>query len=280
MDTLRRLVRLTGVELLKYRSKRVAWLALGLLFATPILAELLLAGISRHDAVLPNATHLLFSGDMLLFIAVTVIVVSLMTLGGDYELGTVRTILSRGAERYQFILAKVLATGVAELANGLAYVMSALLSSVVTHCLLSDVPLADAAGEGLVWRALGCGCVIGLTGFAFSGVVMLALVLGRSAWPGMLAGLGGFIGDYYLGGVGPFRVLGVQRVYRYTVSYHALGLVEQFFPSNPATSMPRAWWGEGAADPARAVVVLLLYGSLFILAAVLIFRRQDLLARR
>jgi ABC-type transport system involved in multi-copper enzyme maturation permease subunit len=271
MDAAKRLLRLTEVELLKFRRKFVTWGTWILLFVFPMGIELFLAlWVSRDEAVYPRVTHTLFAGEVMLVVALTTIVISVMALGNDYELGTVRVILSQGVDRYQYVLSKVLATVVAAFANGLAYVSGALLATVVTHLVLSDVPLAAAAGPGLVWRALGSVGVTGLIGFCFAGVVILALVVGRSSWVGMLGGLGIFMIDFYVGGL---RVADGEA-YRCTVTYHFISLLDRCFESDLGL---RAH--VGPADPGRSLAVLALYGGGLTLAAILVFHRQDLMAK-
>jgi ABC-type transport system involved in multi-copper enzyme maturation permease subunit len=141
--------------------------------------------------------------------------------------------------------------------------------------VLSDVPLAEAAGAHLGWRALGGVGAIGLTGFVFAGVVMLGLVVGRSSWMGMLVGLGSFIVDFYFGSLSTADT----GVYRYTTIYHARSLLERWFESDPGLSVSYTLVAHGLAQPAQALAVLFLYGCGFALAAILIFRRQDLMAR-
>jgi ABC-type transport system involved in multi-copper enzyme maturation permease subunit len=121
--------------------------------------------------------------------------------------------------------------------------------------------------------------LIGLVNFVLSGVVMLALVLGRSSWVGMLFGLGYFFGDFIIGGLGSGSVLGVIDAYRYTVTYHAISINERFFPSDPAVSLPRAWIEAGFSNPVRAVIVLLFYGTALAAISMFLFRRQDLTTR-
>ncbi len=219
---------------------------------------------------------MLFAGEVLLFVSVTIVVVAVLALGNDYELGTVRAILSQGVERHQFLLSKIIATVSAALVNGCAYMAGGLLSVFLAHVAFGSVQLLEAASHDLLWRALGVVLVIGLTGFVSSGIVMLALVLGRSSWVGMLAGLGSFLGDFYVGGL---RMTHTD-VYRYTISYHALSMLERCFASDPHLHSPRAWLSQDRlAEPGRAVAVLLFYGCAFTLAAILLFRRQDLTAK-
>jgi ABC-type transport system involved in multi-copper enzyme maturation permease subunit len=271
MATLNAVLRLTGVELLKLRSKSISSVTLLILLAGPVAGELSLVAVAQDDALFPRAV--LLAGELLLIIALMSVLVSVMALGDDYELRTVCVFVSRGIERYQFILSKVLATVVAAFAYGLAYVSSALLATTVAHIALSDVPLALAAGNDLLLRALGAVGVIGLTSFVFNSVVMLALVLGRSSWVGMLAGLGTFMADFYVG------VLNISDTpaQRYAVTHHARSLLERCFEcATTGMRMSGTLAAHGPVEPGRALVVLLLYGCGFTLAAMLIFRRQDL----
>jgi ABC-type transport system involved in multi-copper enzyme maturation permease subunit len=154
--------------------------------------------------------------------------------------------------------------------------IAAFASTYVVHVTYSDVPFVEAAGGDIFWRLLGATGVIGLVNFVLSGVVMLALVLGRSSWVGMLAGLGYFFGDFIVGGFGSGSVLGVNDAYRYTLAYYAISINEQFFPSDPGVSLPRTWIEDGFASPLSAVIVLLLYGTALTVISILLFRRQDL----
>jgi ABC-type transport system involved in multi-copper enzyme maturation permease subunit len=274
MDTPKSFLRLTGVEMRKFWAKPVARAVLGLMLIGPAAGEGFLLLTDKGSALFPKVTTLMFIGEVLLLFTLSTVVVAVLALGNDYELGTVRVLLSRGVPRHQFLLAKIAATVIAALANGLAYMASGVLAASLAHLAYSDVPLAEAAGADLVWRALGVVMVLGLTGFIAAGVVMLALVLGRSAWIGMLAGLGAFLGDFFVGGL---RFVQTEA-YRYTVSYHALSLLERCFPSEIRMRMSTGWNTSDLASPTRAIAVLLLYGCAITLAAILLFRRQDLTA--
>lgn len=155
----------------------------------------------------------------------------------------------------------------------------ALLASSVAHITVSDLPLLEAAGKHLLWRAAGAIMVIGLVQFVLAGIVMLALILGRTSWAGMLAGLGYFAADLYAGGWGPPGLLEMVDAYRITVSYHALGLFEQLFAPHPYLSLQRSW-PAGAASPGRSVGFLLLYGCALTALSFLCLRRQDLMTRQ
>jgi ABC-type transport system involved in multi-copper enzyme maturation permease subunit len=276
MDSLGTLSRLTQIEIIKFWRKSTARVVLVFMFVGPILGEIALASFSIDDATFPKITQFMFSSDMLMMIALMMVVVSVMALGNDYELGTVNVVLSRGVERYQFIISKIIATVSAALTNGFVFMISAFASTYVVHVTYSDVPFVEAAGGDIIWRLIGAIGVIGLINFVLSGVVMLALVLGRSSWVGMLAGLGFFFGDFIVGGLGSGQVLGVNDAYRYTVVYHAISINELFFPSDPTVSLPRAWIEHGLSAPMSAVIVLILYGAMLAVLSILLFRRQDL----
>jgi ABC-type transport system involved in multi-copper enzyme maturation permease subunit len=276
MDSLGTLSRLIRIEILKFWRKSTARVVLVFLFVGPILGEIALASFSIRDATFPQITQFMFASDMLMMIALMMVVVSVMALGNDYELGTVSVLLSRGVDRYQFIVSKIIATVSASLTNGFVFMISAFVSTYVVHVTYSDVPFVEAAGGDIVWRLIGAIGVIGLVNFVLSGVVMLALVLGRNSWVGMLAGLGFFFGDFIVGGIGSGGVLGVKYAYRYTVIYHAISINELFFPSDPTVSLPRAWIEDGLATPLSAVIVLILYGVILTVLSILLFRQQDL----
>ena len=280
MNVLKTLAQYTRVETNKFWQKSTARVVLILLFLGPIVGEILLLSISELDAVFPRVTHFLFAGDIVLFITLATVVVSVLALGNDYELGTVHTILSRGITRSHFILSKIIATVGATLINASAYMAGGILSTFIVHITHSDIPLLEAAGSDILWRILGSVLVIGLVGFISSGVVMLALVLGRSSWLGMLAGLGYFMFDFSIGGLGLIQAFGLERIYRYAFTYYALSILEQFFPPDPHLGLPRAWSQEGLAGVSEAWVILFLYGAILTLASMTIFRRQDLLAKR
>lgn len=279
MYDLKKLARLTWIEILKFWRRPIAGVVLALMIVGPILGEIFLAQLSPQDAIYPRVTNFWFSADMLMFIALATVVLSIMSLGNDFDLGTVRVILSRGVERSEFILSKIIATIIAALIFGLTFIGFALLSSVIAHLRISDIPLFDAAGGDFLFRSLGAAGVIGLVNFVLSGIVMLALVLGRSSWVGMLGGIGSFFLDFFIGGIGSGKVFGVEDAYSYTITYHALSIMERLFPSDQSISLPRAWAEQGFSNPLQAVIVLFLYGVGITLLAILLFRRQDLMAK-
>jgi ABC-type transport system involved in multi-copper enzyme maturation permease subunit len=280
MDSLKTLMRLTRIEALKFWRKPIAIVVIVLMLAGPIIGEVLIARLSPRDAVYPRVTQLLFTADMLVFIALATVVLSVLALGNDYELGTLRGIISRGVSRHQFILSKIIATALAALVYGFIFMAAGVVSSLVAHLSLSNVPFFEAAGRDIILRALGATGVIGLVNFVLSAIVMLALILGRSSWIGMLAGLGYFFVDFTVGGIGTGSLLGVGDAYRYTVSYQAISIMERFFPSDPSISLPRAWIEQGFTSPGSAMIVLFFYGAMLTVVSVLIFQRQDLMAKR
>jgi ABC-type transport system involved in multi-copper enzyme maturation permease subunit len=263
---------LAAIEVFKLRRERLTRLALTMLVVTPIGVELLLSKAYPSDAVLPRSAHVLLSGGVLLPIALIPTVVSVIALGRDYQLGVARALLSRGVKRHQFVLSKVLVTTAVCVVGGLAHASAALLATCVGHAVLSDVPLAQVAGADLLRRALAAALVSGLAGLALAGVVNMALVAGRNSWVGVLAGIGCFLGDSMMyGSANP-----AGRIYQYSLTYHAGSLLEHLAgcPSGEAPSQPLATYG--LAEPGQSLAWLLLLGCGFTLAAILLFRRQDL----
>ena len=275
MDSLGTLSRLTQIEILKFWRKSTARVVLVFMFIGPILGEAALASFSIRDATFPQITQFMFSSDMLMMIALMMVVISVMALGNDYELGTVSVIISRGVDRYQFIFSKIIATVCAALINGLVFMIAAFASTYVVHVTYSDVPFVEAAGGDIFWRLLGATGVIGLVNFVLSGVVMLALVVGRSSWVGMLAGLGSFLVDFFLGGLGIVRT----GVHRYTVTFQTVSLLARRLESGTGLRAAAPLAGHSLADPGRALATLILYGCALTLAAIIIFGRQDLMVK-
>ena len=275
MATLKGLPALISAEFHKLRRKRVTWVALALVVAIPICAEVLLVWAYRRDAVLPRSAHLLLSGPVVVLVALTAATVSVIGLGRDYELGTVRAFLSRGVTRERFVISKVLATVATALAGGCAYAVSVLVTTAVGHALLSDAGLAQAAGVAVVRRALVTVAVVGLTGFVCAGVVNLALVMGRSSSMGMLAGVGYFLVDFYLCAIAAPGA-GTQR---YAVTCQAGLLLECWAGDRSGMIAFESLISDGGAAPGRSLLVLLLLGGGLALAAVLAFRRQDLMEK-
>ncbi|TET51073.1 MAG: hypothetical protein E3J64_07445 [Anaerolineales bacterium] len=271
MEALKTLLHLTGGELLKLRSKRVTWLALAMVVAIPVGVELLLGWAYPRDAVLPRSANTLLDGSVLQSIALTATVVSVIALGRDYELGTARAFLGRGVKRHEFVLSKVLATEVICVVGGVAYVSCTLLATVVGHTIMSDVPLAEAAGTALASRALAAGAVIVLAAFVTAGVVNAALVAGRSSSMGLLAGLGYFLVDF----CACYMVAPDAELRRYSVTCQAGCLLERWSGHQAGTYTSSLLTGACFGTPGQSLAWLLLLGGGFTLAAVLLFRRQD-----
>lgn len=275
MEKINSLIRLTRVETYKLWQKSTAKVVLILLFVSPIVGEILLLTLSARDAIFPRVTHFIFSGDILMFISLATVVVSVLALGNDYELGTVTTILSSGVTRWQFIISKIASTVAAAFVNGLAYIAGGLISTLIVHLTHSDMPFFTAAGEDILWRLLGEVMVVCMVGFISSGIVMLALVLWRSAWVGMLAGIGYFFVDFFFGGLGLLNWSGFERLYQYSFTYYALSMLERFFPPDPSISLPRSW-SQNPAGVWEAPIILILSGIVLTCVTIIVFKQQDI----
>jgi ABC-type transport system involved in multi-copper enzyme maturation permease subunit len=274
---LRILLTLTRVEWMKYWNKAVARVVLGSMVILPVGAEILLANLSIRDAMLPRVSQFIFSPDLLMFLGMIMIVLAVLALGSDFDLGTVQTTLSKGVPRAQFIAAKVLTVIAAGLVNAAVYVSAGMVAVAVVHLTSGGPSIFEAGGGDILWRGLASVGMVGAVTFVLAGIVMLAVVLGRSSWMGMLAGLGFFFVDFIVGGFGIGDFLGIADTHRYTMTYHALSVYERLFPSDPALSLPHAWAGEPLIEAQHALIILLLYGVGATVAAIFAFNRQDLL---
>jgi ABC-type transport system involved in multi-copper enzyme maturation permease subunit len=272
METVKELPVLVAAELHRLRRKGVTWAAAALLVAIPVCVEALLGWAYPRDAVLPRSAGLILGSPVAVLVALTATIVCVIALGRDYELGTVRAYLSRGVTREGFAISKVLATITAVLAGGFVYAASAVVTTTIGHVLLSEAALTQSECLGAARRAVVAVAVVGLAGFVCAGVVNLALVIGRNSSMGMLAGLGYFLLDFYLcamtaPGAGPQR---------YSLTCHAGLLMECWSGDQSGIAAFELLTGGGRAGPARSLVILVLLGVGFTLAAVLLFRRQDL----
>ena len=274
---LRMLLTLTRVEWTKYWSKTVARVVLGFMMVTPVAAEALLANLSLRDAMLPRASQFIFSPDLMMFLGMIMIVLAVLALGSDFDLGTVRTTLSRGVPRSLFIAAKVLTVISAALVNAAIYVSAGMVAIAVVHLANDGPSIFEAAGADILWRGLASVGMVGTVTFVLAGIVMLAVVLGRSSWMGMLAGLGFFFADFIVGGLGVGDLLGIPDPHHYTLTYYALSVYERLFPSDPTISLPRTWAAEPLIEVQLALLILFLYGVGATAAAIFAFNRQDLL---
>jgi len=82
-----------------------------------------------------------------------------------------------------------------------------------------------------------------------------------------------------LGGLASVDVLGIKNIFRFTFTYHAIGMLEALFPSDPSFGLPRSWMDYGFAEPGIAIQFMLFLGSVLILCSVQLFCRQDLTAK-
>ena len=250
------------------------WVVMVMLIVGPIGLEALIVSISREDAIFPKAT--LLAGEVLLFIVLITVLVFIMVLGNDFEFGIVRSVLSRGVDRHYFIISKTSAAGALGLVYGFAYVISSLILTVVAHSHYSEIPLNDVVGGDFVLHALESIGVVGLTSFVFGGVVMLALVLGKRAWVGMVAGLGLFMIDFNYGVVSLAQV----EIFRYSVTHHAFSLLTRSFGYiTSGMSLSGLMRNQDLADPGWSLGYLILIGCVINLIAIGLFHFQDLMTK-
>ncbi len=193
-------------------------------------------------------------GSVVLLAAFGGVVLSAAILGREFDQGTARAQLLRGASRSGLLLAKIAAA----LLSVTAVALVAALLGVGEAWLVGWEPTAAQAAEVIV-RTLA---LVPLVSLAYVGVTMLGAILGRSAAAGMLAGLALFLGDFLLSTMRARIPLGewlpVSNLFALLGGTFALVL-----PSGVAPSA------------SVAVGRLTAFGVASILAAAFIFERQD-----
>lgn len=129
-------------------------------------------------------------GSVVLLAAFGAVVLSASILGREFDLGTARVQLLRGAPRSGLLLAKITIA----LLAGIAVSLPAALLGIGETMLVGWEPTASQAAE-VVTRTL---LLVPLVSLPYVGITLLGAIAGRSTAAGMLAGLLLFLGDFLL----------------------------------------------------------------------------------
>lgn len=257
------------------RLGRVAILTAIIGTALPV-ALIALLGDERVTTF-PSVVAQLFIPSLTLLTGISSILLAISSWGEEFEYGTARTVLSRRPARWQFALGKTTALAVA--------VVTVILAAVGTEALVATVShLIQVGGEGTGPHLRSLARVMPrlvavwwLMGMVYVGLVSLATVGGRSSAVGMAAGLGLFIGDFLLSGLGSAG--SVEEYGTYSIINNAFGLITSVlgdsfesgsgapFPEMAALALP---------EPTRALGVLILYTAATLLMAYLLLQHRDL----
>jgi ABC-type transport system involved in multi-copper enzyme maturation permease subunit len=247
-------MKLVGAELAKLRHmvvfRAVAWsLLLG-----PAAVILILRLVASDISAAVGSPGDIVLGSVVLLAAFGGTVLTASLLGGEFDQGTARMLLSRGISRLSLLSVKMVVAVVAVTAAG----ELASLAGTGEAMLAGWQPTARQGAE-VLGRTLW---LVPLASLAYVGFTALGAIVGRSTAAGMLAGLLLFMGDFMLATLRTPIPFG-----EWLPVANLLALLGGTFSFVlPPGSAPTA--GVAAAR-------LAIFGVLTILAGTLLFQRQD-----
>ena len=225
---------------------------------------------TRHAVLLPNSILLAFTLlQGTLFILVSILAAA--ALGGEYGWGTLRTVLTKGTGRWQFMLAKVLALMVTALAGLVVAAATVALSSLF-------IGLFGLEGDSLQGSAewLDVPIKMGTLLYSFLPYVMLAL-LATALTSSTALGITAFM-VYYLIETTASPILN---------NFDWFQRISEYLLSPDVTTVLQASYGEvsisinGSSDAAQpdilqAVLVLAAYTLVFGALTFWLFQRRNI----
>ena len=225
---------------------------------------------TRHAVLLPNSILLAFSLlQGTLFILVSILAAA--ALGGEYGWGTLRTVLTKGTGRWQFMLAKVLALMVTALAGLVVAAATVALSSLF-------IGLFGLEGDSLQGSAewLDVPIKMGTLLYSFLPYVMLAL-LATALTSSTALGITAFV-VYYLIETTASPILNnfdwFQRISEYLLSPNVSTVLQASYGE---VSISINGSGDAAQpDILHAVLVLAAYAVVFGALTFWLFQRRDI----
>lgn len=287
-------MRLIGAELLKMRRRTMTWVLLVTLITVMALVFLVVGGIAGSflqsaggdfGSELPeipfNAVYAI-TGELVFGLgSLLVIIYAGGIVGGDYSWGVLRNVFSRGESRIAYALAKAAALAIAvSIGAGIAFVLGELMVLGVASTARVDLgsPFSADAMADLV-KALGLGLLVlferGAIGFAVS-------VLLRSQVAGIVVGVVFYIAEPFISNILTLlSLIGQAGLAPATNTPHW----SQFLPFSIGSSVlaeGHASMGSFSAgiSPivpiAQALPVLLLYGTVALVLACFVMRRQEI----
>jgi ABC-type transport system involved in multi-copper enzyme maturation permease subunit len=267
------------VELFKILRARLGRIALFTAFIG-VAAPIILIGIlgDRRISTFPGVVPDLLLPSLTLLIGIISVLLALSSWGDEYEHGTVRAVLSRCPERWQFLLGKTAALAIALAAIIVLAVAAEVAVAAASH--LIQIGAAGLTGHlndlmGILLPVMGAWW---LAGMVYTAAVTLVVIGSQSPALGMAAGLALFLGDFLLSALGPGGS-GAQFG-SYSVVNNSYGLIASalgevytsgasVFPLVEALALP---------EPAEALGRLALYAAATLGVAYVLFRQRDLSA--
>ncbi len=269
-----------AVELFKTVRARLGRIALFTTFIGVAL-PIILIGIlgERNISTFPGVVPQLLLPSLTLLIGITSVLLSLSSWGDEYEYGTVRVVLSRCPARWQFLIGKTAALAIALAAIIVLAVAAEVAVAAGSH--LVQIGRAGLAGHlsdliGVILPIMGAWW---LAGMIYTGVVALVVVGTQSPALGMAAGLGFFLGDLLLSGLGlPGFGAGYDH---YTLVNNSYGLIDSalgdlFSPGS--NTIVSGMVTATLPAPGEALGRLVLYAAATLGLAYFLFQQRDLSA--
>jgi ABC-2 type transport system permease protein len=270
-------------EVLKLR-KRPAVLSLGGLWLAIVVVFLYLFPALTFAALAPTASveasvveeqlSTLTPGNLPLYLLLFLfpglgtamaLILGALAAGSEYGWGTLRIILSQRSDRLGVLAGKLLALCVLLLLFVLAAFLAGALSSLAVALFSGLSPAPPPAAELL--QGLGAGLLI-LALWATLGFAFATLVKGTTLAVGL----------------GLIYAFVVEQVFKgFSTLSESLRTVVELLPGVNTAALSQAFVDpagnpaleEGLINPARAVLVILLYTAAFVLITALVFRRRD-----
>jgi ABC-2 type transport system permease protein len=249
------------------------WIALAMLFAYVVAYATYLNGTSREplDALLPQGLVGTLLAGFPFFGGVLALMLGVLTVGSEYGWGTLKTAFTQGPGRLEVFGAKLVALAVALVPFVLVvFGLGAVASAVIAVREGADV---DWPGLGLVARGVLVGWLL-LAVWAGLGVLLAVLFRGTAlavgigtlyalVVEGLLSALAGQVGA-------------VDRLVELFLRANAYSLAATVGVSREEVSDagPGSFSGP-FVDGAQALLVLGIYGSLFLVVAGWLLHRRD-----
>lgn len=225
---------------------------------------------------LPNSLNAIVKTNLSTFLPVLIIILVGIAVGGEYSLGTVRLMFTRGPTRIQYLLAKIVAAITCILVAYVVLILFAILLGLIVNPL-SGVPQSYAFFNSTWLLHALLFCCIGVFGwFVWSMMALCFAVLGRSPAAGLVAPLAWLSLESIFSVLinrlagklsGPLATF-FQAVPNYLINVNVLSLLKNqshiIVGDTPSTLSDSHCWS-----------VLLVYTIVFIGSACIFTRRRD-----
>jgi ABC-type transport system involved in multi-copper enzyme maturation permease subunit len=260
-----------AAELFKLRRSRLAKMTIvATMVISPAITGVvwLLLG-DESMSTFPRVLELIYV-PLWLLVELSGLLLTVEVMGSEFDGGTVRTIVGRGAPRWLFISGKAIALFIAVAVNASVGAFSGGVFAAISHLSqMGTEGLVNGLGEFLTSFLPAVG-IVSLVGLAYIGILLLLVVLARSSAPAMLVGLVILGGDFVIQAIG---VEGFDPG-AYSINGNTFVLFSRIIESSLSTAV------EGSAGPGRAFFTLALYAGVGVIAAYYVFKQQDLADKR